>query len=59
MKEKLSPGENLYSHLFSYFFFPVFVDGLFLLTDRRKMEKELYNLHEAVRRIEGDIQTTG
>lgn len=45
--------------LAQFFFFSVFADGLFLLIDRRKMEKELCDLHEAIRRIEDDIQTTG
>jgi len=40
-------------------FLSVFVDGFFLLIHRRKMEKELCDLHEAIRRIEEDIQTTG
>jgi len=58
VKEKSSPGESLKKCLFSYFF-SVFVDGSFLLIRRRKIEKELCNLHEAIRRIEEAIQSTG
>jgi len=58
VKEKSSPGESLKKRLFS-FFFSVFVDRFFFLTHRRKMEKELCNFQEAIRRIEEAIQTTG
>ena len=59
LKEKSSPGENLEVACSVFLFFPVFFDGLFLLIHRRKMEKDLCMLHQAIRRIEEDIQTAG